>query len=83
MTRRKRKSFLPTLIQGTLDRVELVERNDSNELQYAVIEFRHGYLGYPARSNPKTVLRDRKSESWAMVHRLSLPNSGRRPIDPP
>ena len=42
----KKEKFLAYFnSQGaSLDRVELVERNDSNELQYAVIEFRHGYL---------------------------------------
>ena len=46
----KKEKFLAYFnSQGaSLDRVELVERNDSNELQYAVIEFRHGYLGYLA-----------------------------------
>ena len=41
----KKEKFLAYFnSQGaSLDRVELVERNDSNELQYAVIEFRHGY----------------------------------------
>lgn len=33
---------------ATLDRVELVERDDDGELKYGVIEFKHGYLGYLA-----------------------------------
>ena len=35
---------------GSLDRIELVERDDDNKLKYGVIEFRHGYLGYLAVS---------------------------------
>ena len=33
---------------ATLDRVELVERDDDGELKYGVIEFKHRYLGYLA-----------------------------------
>ena len=33
---------------ASLDRVELVERDEAGELKYGVIEFRHGYLGYLA-----------------------------------
>ena len=33
---------------ASLDRIELVERDDDNKLKYGVIEFRHGYLGYLA-----------------------------------
>ncbi len=46
----KKEKFLAYFnSQGaSLDRVELVERKDSNELKYGVIEFRHGYLGYLA-----------------------------------
>ena len=33
---------------ASLDRIELVERDDDGELKYGVIEFKHGYLGYLA-----------------------------------
>ena len=33
---------------ATLDRIELVERDDDGALKYGVIEFKHGYLGYLA-----------------------------------
>lgn len=33
---------------ASLDRIELVERNDDGHLKYGVIEFKHGYLGYLA-----------------------------------
>ncbi len=33
---------------ASLDRVELVERDDKGKLKYSVIEFKHGYLGYLA-----------------------------------
>ena len=38
---------------GALERLELVERsnNNSDELKYGVIEFKHGYLGYLAATD--------------------------------
>jgi len=33
---------------ASLDRIELVERDDEGKLKYGVIEFKHGYLGYLA-----------------------------------